>query len=413
MKKRVMMLLLATVLGIGATACGSDKDSQDKSEFVMDESKKKADTETSEDSEAATDESTETTENADASSEEASAENSKNSEDAENAESESTTETDALDETETAETLDGIWETYLASSDKDAIGMDDENGNPYTIIYKGQFADDTFTAYGSMGYRSDYDSDSTYITDEEPHVFKLSEDAVYNNTKGQKVTKEEFAELFNEGMSKKYHLGMLVKEGMVSHFFLDEVNFAPNLTSEQAATDMRDFFFPEGEGEYNYDVYNLMLEDDESVKVKVEKKETYSEGDVYTITLLRDECPGSTDVDGSDRFRLGYYYVTEGSIYYLRDIVDETPAEEGFLENGVVVCAPEDDESTVDTFELRIEHDGDICRYRCWDTAVETGWYCRMEWTKGVGLTYYRSGYGAEAEPIEIALEGVEVDRES
>ena len=40
----------------------------------------------------------------------------------------------------------------------------------------------------------------------------------------------------------------------------------------KAATDMRDFFFPEGEGKYNYDVYNLMLEDDESVKVKVEKK---------------------------------------------------------------------------------------------------------------------------------------------
>ena len=139
---------------------------------------------------------------------------------------------------------------------------------------------------------------------------------------------------------------------------------------------------------------------------------TYEKGNVYTITIQHEKCPGSTDVDGTDRFRLGSFYVTKDAIYYLRDITDEISPEEDFLNYGEVVCSPTEEEYRIDTFEVRVENEGNICRYRIWDTAVETGWYCRMVWTRGQGLTYYRSGYGAEADPIEISLEGTEEERD-
>ncbi len=194
----------------------------------------------------------------------------------------------------------------------------------------------------------------------------------------------------------------------------DGNNDGEKKSEQNSAFSAKDYFFSD-EGEYSYDVKELMLEDTDNVKVKVKvsKRAEYTKGMVYSITIIHDECPGSKDVDGSDRFKLGLFYVTDEEIYYLQDLTDKVPTEDDFLKNGISVCSKDDEQKTKDTYELRIEHDNDICRYRCWDTAVETGWYCRMEWTRGKGLTYYRSGYGAGGNPIDISMEGVEVNRDN
>ena len=105
----------------------------------------------------------------------------------------------------------------------------------------------------------------------------------------------------------------------------------------------------------------------------------------------------------SERFNIGTFYVTDESIYVLFDRTD-TPTEEDFIESGNIICS-QDMEQNVDGQLTRITNDGDTCTCLLSNTLTESGFYSEYEWTKGKGLTYFRSGYGAEGEPIEIKMQ--------
>ncbi|SKB58709.1 hypothetical protein SAMN06296386_102316 [Lachnospiraceae bacterium] len=170
------------------------------------------------------------------------------------------------------------------------------------------------------------------------------------------------------------------------------------------------YFFQNGNAEYKYAVKHLIDMDNQEglseVPVKVEKCESYNDGDVYSIRILYDKFDGNAVYDPETRMNVGTFYVTKDKIYLLM-YRDDIPSEDEFLKDGIVVYSETDSSEILESEneQVEIEHDGDICTCRMWSTVGESGFYYTYEWTKGKGLTLFRSGYGAEGEPIEISLQ--------
>jgi len=170
---------------------------------------------------------------------------------------------------------------------------------------------------------------------------------------------------------------------------------------DKLPTVVNDYFFVGTEKVYTYDVTEFLYEDIEEVSLDVSIEESFEYGDVYSIVIDYEECVGRYFY-GVDRFELGLFLVTEDSIYWLREVVDEDITEELFIEKGILVCASEDSDENYDGEQRTLINDGNVCTYTSYNTLTESGMYYEFQWTKGEGLTYYRSGYGAEGDPIEI-----------
>lgn len=114
---------------------------------------------------------------------------------------------------------------------------------------------------------------------------------------------------------------------------------------------------------------------------------------------------------GADRLKLGYFFVTEDKIYLIREEIlqDEFLTEEQLVSIGIPVCQKEEKRDALKPEEPgwheRIEADADRRSYYGYNTLIETGYYEQFVWEKGIGLTKYKSGYGAEAYDNELYLE--------
>ncbi|SFO42234.1 hypothetical protein SAMN05216351_10981 [Pseudobutyrivibrio sp. JW11] len=175
------------------------------------------------------------------------------------------------------------------------------------------------------------------------------------------------------------------------------------VVEDNATKSFKDYFYADEDNEYTYKVIEFLDEDVSEVSVEVKKLDEYDNGNVYAVNIEYDDCPGRYYWGTSDRFNIGTFYVTEESIYVLFDRTD-TPTEEDFIESGYIICS-QDMEQNVDGQLTRITNDGDTCTCLLSNTLTESGFYSEYEWTKGKGLTYFRSGYGAEGEPIEIKMQ--------
>ena len=160
--------------------------------------------------------------------------------------------------------------------------------------------------------------------------------------------------------------------------------------------------------EYTYETVNFFMEDISAVQLRFNNISSYEDGDVYEIAIQADDLPERYDIDNHDRYNIGTFYVTEDKIYALFNH-DEVPTKEDFLSGGVVVCDSNDSDEIIDGYEMKIVNEGDTCTFSMWNTLVESGYYCSMVWTKNKGLTSYRSGFGAERDPIELILNGIEI----
>ena len=184
---------------------------------------------------------------------------------------------------------------------------------------------------------------------------------------------------------------------------------AGSLESEDSETlnDKNAYFFSKVNSEFNYSVKNFLYENGvEEVPVSVKKLASYDDGDVYSIKIQHKEFEESYEYDAETRMNVGTFYVTPSKIYVLM-YRDDTPSEDEFLSNGIVVYSDEDLSEDLESEQehVEIKNDGDTCTCSMWSTVGESGFYYTYEWTKGKGLTLFRSGYGAEGEPIEISLE--------
>ncbi|MBE5826663.1 MAG: hypothetical protein E7307_08505 [Butyrivibrio sp.] len=118
------------------------------------------------------------------------------------------------------ETSDGVWGATLMESDKDKIGTTNEYGLLYTVIYKGEFQDDSFAVYGALSYKNDPAQDTISVSDDVKHVFKTDENTVYQMIGGEDgpedVTREEFIEHFGNCIKVGLYFEATVSNGVCS-----------------------------------------------------------------------------------------------------------------------------------------------------------------------------------------------------
>ena len=162
-----------------------------------------------------------------------------------------------------------------------------------------------------------------------------------------------------------------------------------------------EYFSYRDEQKIQFKVTRFFDEDDMYVTLVVKKLASYEKGDVYRITIEHEDCPERYYYGVTDRFNLGTFYVTEDKIYVL-DERDDVPTAEEFLAENMVVCAKDDSITDHDGEAIELTHGGYTCFCAKYNTLIESGFYFNYRWKKGEGLVYFRSGYGAEGEPIEI-----------
>lgn len=111
---------------------------------------------------------------------------------------------------------------------------------------------------------------------------------------------------------------------------------------------------------------------------------------------------------GWDRLFLGYFYVTDKTILFFRDPQILNDGENAILKYAAVVCQEEamDDKLAQDEkgFHEYIEVDGDQIIYNGYNNLVETGFFERFVWKKGIGLESYVCGFGAYKDAIQLDI---------
>ncbi len=111
-----------------------------------------------------------------------------------------------------------------------------------------------------------------------------------------------------------------------------------------------------------------------------------------------------------ERLILGYFYVLKDKIYKIEPIennIDKIKNNE-IISESIIVCQEEEipDHLSVNT---KGEHQyltdkGNIKEFHMYNDKINTGYFETYVWEKNIGLKYYKSGYGAEKDFVEIKL---------
>ena len=129
----------------------------------------------------------------------------------------------------------------------------------------------------------------------------------------------------------------------------------------------------------------------------------FKNGKLYELKL------DSIEGINAERLNLGYFYVQEDTIYKIAPTeqnLDMLKANEELPEDSIIVCQDTEIEDSLDENEQGFHHyldiNGNEREYHSYNNQVSTGYYESFTWKKDIGLTNYRSGYGAENDSIEL-----------
>lgn len=184
----------------------------------------------------------------------------------------------------------------------------------------------------------------------------------------------------------------------------DAKDVADNATTDTSVETEDDDNESDNEGKednisIDYRVIAFYEEEIDSVPVSIVKTGAFDDGDVYSYDIVADSIADSyTD---SDRLHIGTFLFKEDEIYLITDTNDDHD-EQDFYDYGVLVYSKNDYSEEVSGYEITLHNDGYLCRCSYYDATVETGYYAEYVFNSDHELNYFRSGYGAEAEPIEI-----------
>lgn len=145
-----------------------------------------------------------------------------------------------------------------------------------------------------------------------------------------------------------------------------------------------------------YEVFNFLDEDISEISVKKAQLESYDSGDVYSLMIDNEK---SDELDRSD---LGLFLITEDKIYMIPGNTDDVPSEDDFLSDGIEVYSEKPASVEIDGQIVKISNDGYLCKCSIYSETGESGFYSNYVWDEDKELVYYKSGYGAENEPIEF-----------
>lgn len=144
---------------------------------------------------------------------------------------------------------------------------------------------------------------------------------------------------------------------------------------------------------------------EQDVTLNINELANLKYGKLYELKL--DSMEGIDD----ERLNLGYFYVQEDKIYKIEPTeqnLDMLKTNEELPEDSVIVCQDTEIEDSLNDNEQGFHHylivEGDKRIYHSYNNQVSTGYYESFTWKKDIGLTNYRSGYGAENDSIELQL---------
>jgi hypothetical protein len=150
---------------------------------------------------------------------------------------------------------------------------------------------------------------------------------------------------------------------------------------------------------------------EKNVTLRVNYIDHLKNGNLYELKLY------STEEIPEDRLTIGYFYVQTDKIYKINAAEDTLNLfrESGELpSDSVVVCQEEGYQDTLSEEETGyhqyLEVDGDKRVYHSYNNQVSSGFYETFTWELGKGLINYRSGYGAEADAIELQILSSTID---
>jgi hypothetical protein len=153
---------------------------------------------------------------------------------------------------------------------------------------------------------------------------------------------------------------------------------------------------------------SLSFDDDfeeKNVTLRINYIDRLNDGKLYELKLY------STEDIPEERQTIGYFYVQSDKIYKINadeDSLDQLKEAGELPSDSVVVCQEEGYEDTLTESEegnhQYLEVDGDKRVYHSYNNLVSSGYYETFTWELGKGLTNYRSGYGAEADSMELQL---------
>lgn len=166
------------------------------------------------------------------------------------------------------------------------------------------------------------------------------------------------------------------------------------------------YFFPSGTVSQTYKgkVLDLAVQEEE-FDISVTEVKRFEEGSLYQLELNCNE--EIQDEYGVDRKHLGFFMVLDDRIYLIND-EDEFKTVGEIVNAGTLVCSEEGKKDTLDEnacgWHEYILVDGNRREYHGYNDLTETGYYECFVWELGKGLVEYRSGYGAEADAIQLFL---------
>lgn len=176
-----------------------------------------------------------------------------------------------------------------------------------------------------------------------------------------------------------------------------------DIEDEEQEEDVSDNLVDESKGNItDYRVIEFFEEDVDSVPVNIEKVDSYADGEVYTYDIVYD---GEVTMYGfdDDRLNIGTFLFKDDEIYLLEDAGDDFK-EDDFYESGIKIFAQENYEDEVNGQDVRLHNDGYLCVCNISESGAGSGYYWEYVFNSDKELTYFRSGYGAEGDPIEITL---------
>lgn len=181
-------------------------------------------------------------------------------------------------------------------------------------------------------------------------------------------------------------------------------NPSSNITVERDTSNL--FFFNSNVSQLKYKggfLFDDIIEKDVILNINEIAELKY--GKLYELKL--DPVEGVPN----ERLNLGYFYVEEDKIYKIEpteENLNKLKTTKELPTDSTIVCQDKEMKDNLNKDELGwhqyIEVDGDKRVYNSYNNQTDTGYYESFTWGKNKGLTYYKSGFGAESDSIELQL---------
>ena len=176
-----------------------------------------------------------------------------------------------------------------------------------------------------------------------------------------------------------------------------------NILSERESNvffDEKKFEFSKYRGVFT-DVYGNLIEKD--VHIQVQEIGCLKGGKVYKLEI--EQIQGISE----KRLLLGMFYVQNDKICkidYTQENVDIILKEKNLPNAGVIVCQNEEIKDSLKQeqkgFHQYLQVQEDERKYCAYNNEIESGYFETYIWERDVGLKYYKSGYGAERDLVEL-----------